>query len=54
MAGKVGKNAFKGINNNAIIKVPKKKIKSYKRIIKAAGAGKNIIVINLYMVYYGM
>ncbi len=54
VAGKVGKNAFKGINNNAIIKVPKKKIKSYKRIIKAAGAGKNIIVINLYMVYYGM
>ena len=54
VAGKVGKNAFKGINNNVIIKVPKKKIKAYKKIIKAAGAGKNIIVINLYMVYYGM
>ena len=54
VAGKVGKNAFKGINNNAIIKVPKKKIKAYKKIIKAAGAGKNIMVINLYMVYYGM
>lgn len=51
-AGSVGKNAFKGINSNVIIKVPKKKINAYKKIIKAAGAGKNIIVINLYMVYY--
>lgn len=53
-AGRVGKNAFKGINSSAIIKVPKKKIKAYKKIIKAAGAGKNTIVINLYMIYYGM
>ncbi len=50
----IGINAFKGINSNALIKVPKKKIKAYKKIIKAADAGKNIIVINLYMVYYGM
>lgn len=51
-SGSVGKNAFKGINSNVIIKVPKKKIKAYKKIIKAAGAGKNTIVINLYMAYY--
>ena len=39
---KVGKNAFKGIYKNAKIKVPSKKLKAYKKILKSAGAGKNV------------
>ena len=34
---KVGTNAFKGINAKAKIKVPKKQLKSYKKILKARG-----------------
>ena len=33
----VGKDAFKGINANAKVKVPKKKLKDYKKILKKAG-----------------
>lgn len=33
----VGKNAFKGINAKAKVKVPKKKLKAYKTILKKAG-----------------
>lgn len=43
-AKKVGKNAFKGINKKATFKVPKSKVKAYKKIVKAKGAGKNVKV----------
>ena len=41
---KVGTNAFKGINAKATVKVPKAKVKAYKKIVKAKGAGKNVKV----------
>lgn len=41
---KTGSNAFKGINSKTVIKVPKGKIASYKKIIYARGAGKNVKV----------
>ncbi len=41
---KVGKNAFKGINAKATIKVPKAKVKAYKKIVQAKGAGKSVKV----------
>lgn len=44
-AKKVGKNAFKGIHKNAKIKVPIKKQKAYKKILKKAGIGKGVKVI---------
>jgi len=37
----VGKNAFKGISSKPAIKAPKGKVKQYKKIIKAKGAGKS-------------
>ena len=40
----VGNNTFKGINKKAVIKVPKGKVKSYKNIVKARGAGKKVKV----------
>ena len=41
----IGKNAFKGIPKNAVIKVPKGKVKAYKKfIIKKGGAGKKVKV----------
>lgn len=43
-AKKVGSNAFKGINSKAVVKVPEGKVKAYKKIIKAKGAGKKIKV----------
>lgn len=39
---KVGSDAFKGIHTKATIKVPKKKLKSYKSIFKAKGAGSKV------------
>ncbi len=36
----VGAKAFKGIHKKAVIKVPKSKFKSYKKILKARGVGK--------------
>lgn len=40
----VGSKAFKGIAAKAVIKVPKAKVKSYARILKAKGAGKKMTV----------
>ena len=39
---RVGGNAFKGINQGAIIKVPKSKLSSYRKILRARGAGKTV------------
>ncbi len=39
---KVGKQAFKGIYKKAIIKVPKSKLKTYKKLLKARGIGKYV------------
>lgn len=41
---KVGKQALKGINRNAKIKVPKKKLKAYKDLLKNKGQ-KNTVKI---------
>jgi len=38
------KNAFKGIHKKATFKVPKAKIKAYKKLFKAKGAGKSFKV----------
>lgn len=38
----VGSNAFKGINSKATIKVPKKKLTSYKKLLKAKGVGSKV------------
>lgn len=38
----VGSKAFKGISSNAIIKVPSKKLSSYKKLLKTAGAGSKV------------
>lgn len=43
----VGSKAFKGINSKAVIKAPKSKVKAYKKIAKAKGAGKNVKVVKL-------
>ncbi len=37
---RVGKNAFKGINKKAVVKVPGKKLKKYKKILKKRGINK--------------
>ena len=39
---KIGKNAFKGIHKKAVFKLPKSKLKSYKKLIKKAGVGKKV------------
>ncbi len=39
-----GSKAFKGINSKAVIKVPEGKVKSYKKIVRAKGAGKKVKV----------
>lgn len=38
----VGKNTFKGIKSNAKIKVPNKKLTSYKKLLKGKGQGKKV------------
>ena len=38
----VGKNVFKGIHKKAVIKVPKKKLKSYQKILKGKGQAKSV------------
>lgn len=38
----VGAKAFKGINAKATIKVPKKQLKSYKKMLKTKGVGKKV------------
>ena len=42
-ASKVGAGAFKGINAKAKIKVPKKKLKLYKKMLKKKGVGKKAV-----------
>lgn len=39
----IGKNAFKNINAKAAIKVPRTKLKKYKKYLKAAGAAKTVV-----------
>ncbi len=39
---KIGKNALKGIHKNAKIKVPKKKLKTYRKLLKKKGQGKKV------------
>ena len=39
---KVGKAAFSGIHKNCVIKVPKKKLKSYKSLLKGKGQKKTV------------
>ena len=39
---KVGSKAFKGINNKAVIKVPKAKKKAYKKLFKNKGQAKTV------------
>ena len=39
---KVGKKAFSGIHERAVIKVPKKNLKSYKKILKGKGQKKTV------------
>ena len=41
---KVGSKAFKGIHAKAVIKVPKKKVNTYKSILKARGIGNKVKV----------
>ncbi len=38
----VGKNAFKGIHAKAKIKVPKKQLKAYKKLLKGKGQKKTV------------
>ncbi len=40
----VGKKAFKGVRGKAVVKVPKGKLKAYKKLLTARGAGKNVKV----------
>lgn len=44
-SGQTGSNAFKGINSRAVIKVPKNKASTYKKLVKAKGAGKNVKIV---------
>lgn len=39
---KIGTNAFKGIHKKAVFKLPKNKLKAYKKLIKKAGAGSKV------------
>lgn len=39
---KVGKAAFSGIHKNCVIKVPKKKLKAYKSLLKGKGQKKTV------------
>ncbi|HCT90862.1 MAG TPA: hypothetical protein DF613_05715 [Lachnospiraceae bacterium] len=41
----VGKNAFKGIHTAAKIKVPAKKLKAYKKLLKGKGQGKKVKIV---------
>ena len=43
----VGKNAFKGIHKKATIKVPKKKLDAYKKILKNTGISKSVKVVKM-------
>ena len=41
----VGKDAFRGIHKNAKIKVPKKKLSAYKKLLKNKGQGKKVKIV---------
>ena len=41
---KVGAKAFKGINKKAVIKVPSKKYKAYKKVFKGKGQTKTVTI----------
>jgi hypothetical protein len=41
----VGKEAFKGINAKATIKVPAKKLSSYKKLLKGKGQGSKVKIV---------
>lgn len=43
----VGKDAFRGINGKAKIKVPASKLKDYKTILKGKGQGKKVTILKL-------
>lgn len=43
----VGRNAFKGIHKKATIQVPKKKLSSYKKILKSTGIKKSVKVVKI-------
>ena len=38
----VGAKAFKGISSKAVIKVPKKQLKAYKKLLKTKGVAKSV------------
>lgn len=38
----IGRQAFKGIHKKAVIKVPKRQLKTYKKILKTKGIGKKV------------
>ena len=40
----VGKNAFKNVNSNAVIKVPKSKYKAYKKLLKKSKLSSTVTV----------
>ena len=42
---KAGRNAFKGIHAKAVIKVPKAKLKAYKKLLKNKGQGKKVRIV---------
>lgn len=42
---KVGKNALRGIKSTAKVKVPAKKLSSYKKLFKNKGQGKNVKIV---------
>ncbi len=44
-AAKVAKNAFKGINKKATVKVPKNKVKAYTKIVKVKGGAGNSVKV---------
>ncbi len=41
-----GKYAFKGVSSRAIVKVPRKKLSSYKKLFKGKGLNRNVVVYN--------
>lgn len=44
---KAGKGAFKGISPRAFIKVPRKNIQKYRRLLKKSGLSKTVKIKNL-------
>ena len=44
---KAGKNAFRGIKRNAVVRVPKGKVRVYKKMFRKAGMPKNVKTLKL-------